>query len=169
MNADATPSPVSSHVSRLVSGGQAGVDRAALDFAVNHGLPYGGWVPRGGRTEDGVDLLRTYAHLRQMPTADYPARTRKNVEDSDATLIVCPERLLGSSRGTRLTAHVARELTRPLLIAGPEDATTVQEWVASLSPAFATGLVLNVAGPRASGWPDGYAVTYALLRDALSA
>ena len=70
---------------RIVSGGQTGADRAALDWAIERGIPHGGWCPRGRRAEDGR-IDRRYA-LRETPAHDYQQRTRWNVRDSDGTLI----------------------------------------------------------------------------------
>ena len=69
---------------RIISGGQTGADRAALDFAIKHNIPYGGWVPKGRKTEDGT-LPEKY-HLQEMPTVQYANRTEKNILDSDGTL-----------------------------------------------------------------------------------
>ncbi len=85
----------------VVSGGQSGVDRAALDTAVELGLPYGGWCPRGGWAEDLTEppgLLARYPRLRATPGSEPAQRTRWNVRDSDATLIL----LAGREPGRRL-------------------------------------------------------------------
>ena len=78
---------------RIVSGGQTGVDRAALDVAIELGIPYGGWCPRGGWAEDmpaPPGLLSRYPLLRETAGSDPAERTRLNVRDSDATLVLCP-------------------------------------------------------------------------------
>ena len=72
-------------IEKIMSGGQTGADRAALDFALKFFKPHGGWVPKGRLTEDGP-LPEKY-QLREMPTTSYPARTEQNVIDSDGTLI----------------------------------------------------------------------------------
>jgi Circularly permutated YpsA SLOG family len=97
-------------VRRIVSGGQTGVDRAALDVALELGLECGGWCPRGRRAEDG-EIPARYP-LRETRSAGYPVRTERNVRDSDATLVLHEGRL---GRGTALTAGCARRLGRPLL------------------------------------------------------
>ena len=102
-------------VRRLVSGGQTGADRAALDVAIRLGIPYGGWCPRGGRAEDLPDppgLLGTYPELVETPTTDSSVRTEWNVRDSDATLLLTdrPDSLSG---GTALTRDLAVRLGRP--------------------------------------------------------
>jgi len=90
-------------VEKLVSGGQTGADRAALDFALAHNIPHGGWCPRGRRAEDGA--LRERYELRETPDADYPQRTEWNVRDSDGTVIfsLAPE----VTGGSKLTAEFA--------------------------------------------------------------
>ena len=86
-------------VKKIISGGQTGADRAALDFAIKHQIPHGGWVPKGRLAEDGP-LPDRYA-LHEMPTNSYPARTERNVIDSDGTLIVSHGKLTGGSDLTR--------------------------------------------------------------------
>jgi hypothetical protein len=151
-----------SRVQRVVSGGQAGVDRAALDVAIELGIPYGGWCPAGGWAEDlePPGLLSRYPGLKESPSAEPAQRTRWNVRDSDATLVVSDGSV---SRGTALAVAVAYELGRFLLVVRPDDV----EGVRAFLPRLPEGAVLNVAGPRASEWPGGYASTAALLRSVL--
>lgn len=150
-------------VARVVSGGQTGADRAALDVAIESGLQYGGWCPRGGWAEDLTappGLLVEYPDLRETSSDDPAERTELNVRDSDATLIV---RLPGStSPGTDLTLDTAARLGRPVLVT-EGDAAQVSDWLGSLSP----GIRLNVAGPRESEQPGLYDLTRELLRVAL--
>jgi hypothetical protein len=73
-------------IQKIISGGQTCADRAALDFAICHNIPYGGWVPKGRKTDDGT--LPEQYNLQEMPTGQYSKRTEKNVLDSDGTLIV---------------------------------------------------------------------------------
>ena len=140
-------------IAKIVSGGQTGVDRAALDVAIFLEIPHGGWCPRGRRAEDG-EISNVY-QLTETPSANYTVRTEKNVVDSDGTLIIFRQAM---TRGTGLTASFARRHNRPCLtidVTPMEDAddedwinTTVEEihsWLASENV-----LVLNVAGPRAS-------------------
>src|SRR5207302_8438813 len=96
---------------RIISGGQTGVDRAALDVALELGLPCGGWCPRGRRAEDGP--LDARYPLRETPWSGYPQRTGWNVRDSDGTLILTRGR---PDRGTAYTAEVAGRLHKPCLI-----------------------------------------------------
>jgi len=151
--------PVAAHLARLVSGGQTGADRAALDVAVALGLEYGGWCPRGGWAEDHParpGLLATYPLLRETDSADPATRTRLNVRDSDATLVIPGNE--GASGGTALALAVADELGRPVLTA--DDLGAVLSWLARLPGAAIT---LNVAGPRESEDPGVYRRTRRLL------
>jgi hypothetical protein len=137
-------------VARIVSGGQTGVDRAALEFGRRTGIPIGGWCPAGGRAEDLAEppgVLATYPELEPTPTADPDERTRWNVRDSDATLVLV--RAGVDSPGTELTVAVADALGRPCLVADVGDLPSVRAWLDTL-PADA---VLNVAGPRESEAP----------------
>lgn len=143
----------------MVSGGQTGVDRAALDVALALGLPCGGWCPKGRRAEDGPIDARY--PLQETSGADYAERTERNVVDSDATLIISPQPLTG---GTRLTAELAERHGKPWLAVDPSHETDalakVVDWLARHRVQ-----VLNVAGPRASKTPDHYGVA----RDFLTA
>jgi len=147
---------------RVVSGGQTGVDRAALDVAIALGIPHGGWCPRGRRAEDGVVPARYV--LVEHASPDYAARTEANVADADATLILARGPLSG---GTALTRDVARRLQKPFLIVdlgGKPDVTAAREWLAGRAVA-----VLNVAGPRESQRPGIGDEARAFLRDVLAA
>lgn len=153
-----------SRIARIVSGGQTGVDRAALDVAVRLGLEYGGWCPLGGWAEDHPSppgLLAAYPSLREAASADPAERTRLNVRDSDATLVVCAPDV--QSAGTSLTVSAAAALGRPCLVSAG-DVREVLAWLDRLSP----GRTLNVAGPRASEWPEGYDVARSLLEAVLA-
>jgi hypothetical protein len=148
----------------IISGGQTGADRAALDFAISAGLPHGGWCPQGRLAEDGP-LASCYA-LRETETDRYAERTRLNVRDSDATVVLTltPE-LTG---GTKLTAEIASELGKPRLHlcaaeTGPlEAAVTLRQFIAEHRIER-----LNVAGPRASQEPRIGTFVEAVLRAAL--
>jgi hypothetical protein len=128
---------------KLVSGGQTGVDRAALDAARALGIPCGGWCPRGRRAEDGP--IGAEYPLQETPSADYEQRTEWNVRDSDATLVLVRGQ---PSPGTLLTIDLARRMRRPLLIVdlgGAPDPAQVRRLVEDERVG-----VLNVAGPRES-------------------
>lgn len=150
---------------RVVSGGQTGADRGALDAAIELGLEHGGWCPRGRRAEDGVIPPRY--RLREHPSPRYAARTDANVRDSDGTLLVTRG---APSGGSALTAARAAAHARPLLHVDLDaesidvGAERVQRWLAAERVR-----VLNVAGPRASGCPRIADDVRALLVAALSA
>jgi hypothetical protein len=147
-------------IGRIVSGGQSGVDRAALEVGRRCSIPIGGWCPAGGRAEDLTDppgIRSAFPELVETGSADASVRTRWNVRDSDATLILV--RADVASPGTRLTAEVAEELGRPFLVADVHDVEQVRSWLADLPD----GVVLNVAGPRESQAPGIRAEAEALL------
>ncbi|MEZ5155152.1 MAG: putative molybdenum carrier protein [Solirubrobacterales bacterium] len=152
---------------RIVSGGQSGVDRAALDFAIRHGIAYGGWCPRGGWAEDREEppgLLADYPLLREAPAVDPAVRTELNVRDSDATLVLA--RAESVSAGTELTVRLAEGSGKPSLLVDPAGAgadRSVREFICGLPD----GVRLNVAGPRESEAPGIYRETRALLEAAL--
>jgi hypothetical protein len=134
---------------KIISGGQTGVDRGALDAALDAGFPCGGWCPRGRKAEDG--RIDDRYPLTETPSASYGARTRRNVEDSDGTLILSPFALSG---GTLLTARHANGIGRPLLeirldrLDADAALETICGWIGTLP-----GGRMNVAGPRESGAP----------------
>ena len=147
----------------IVSGGQTGSDRAALDFAIERGIDHGGWCPPGRPAEDGP-IAESY-HLQELPDGGYLRRTKQNVIDSDATLILNLGELEG---GTLATLRFAEELHKPHLLlpldegVGAEAVRRVQEWLQK-QPLEA----LNVAGPRESKRPGIYRLTYELLEEVL--
>jgi hypothetical protein len=144
-------------LSRLISGGQTGVDRAALDVALKRGLPCGGWCPRGRRAEDGPIDARY--PLQETPSDSYPQRTRWNVRDSDGTLILTRGQ---PDRGTALTIRLAAQRQTPLLVLDlsddPEPAKAAA-WVREQGVR-----VLNVAGPRESSASGIYCQAAAFLQ-----
>lgn len=131
---------------KVISGGQTGVDRAALDAAIRLGLPHGGWCPAGRRAEDG--RIPDRYRLNETDSSDYAVRTRFNVRDADATLVLSRNRLTG---GSALTRDIAQELKRPYLHVrldkkpSPEQ---VRVWIQGHVES-----ILNVAGPRESEDP----------------
>ncbi|MEX0939675.1 MAG: putative molybdenum carrier protein [Pirellulales bacterium] len=133
-------------VERIVSGGQTGVDRAALDVAIALGIDHGGWCPAGRKAEDGT-IPRHY-RVQETASVDYAERTEQNVLDSDATLILGRGEPTG---GTALTARLAERHGRPCLLVDL-DATPasgdVQRWLTENHVR-----VLNLAGPRESTAP----------------
>lgn len=131
---------------KIVSGGQTGVDRAALDVAISLGIPHGGWCPRGRRAEDGQipDCYR----LEETVAAEYPERTERNVIDSDATLILCGGRPAG---GTLLSLRLAKKHEKPCWVVDldrPCDPAAIRRWMEKT-----VVRTLNIAGPRESQQP----------------
>ena len=143
-------------VSRIVSGGQTGADRAALDWAINHGIEHGGWCPEGRLAEDGAIPLRY--KLTELSGAGYRARTKANVRDSDATLIVSMNSIL--SGGSKQTMVFAKTMGKPWIHVHPqiEWRAALQNWSAGHPIA-----ILNVAGPRASTAPKILEFTFEVL------
>jgi len=133
-------------LTRIVSGGQTGVDRAALDAAIELGIPHGGWCPKDRMAEDGRIPLKY--RLKEAFSPDYAARTRLNVRDADGTLILYREPLEG---GTALTWRFAVETGKPVLL--------VELGFPPVLEAFLLWLrensirTLNIAGPRESQRP----------------
>lgn len=146
---------------RIVSGGQTGVDRAALDVALEMGMECGGWCPAGRRAEDGVIDARY--PLMETPSADPAQRTEWNVRDSDATLVLTGG---GESPGTDLTREVAHRLGKPLYLwsaAAPADVDAFRRWLRMHGVR-----TLNIAGPRESESPGIHRAARGLLRDLLA-
>jgi hypothetical protein len=142
---------------RIVSGGQAGVDRAALDVAIALAIPYGGWCPRGGWAEDlskPPGLLRAYPELEETPSADPQQRTRWNVRDSDATVILTTTGV--ASAGTALTLASAFELDRALVLIDADAPAAGLGDARKLLAELRRDASLNVAGPRESEAPGIY-------------
>lgn len=133
-------------VEKIVSGGQTGVDRAALDAAMMLGFPIGGWCPKGRRAEDGKISARY--KLQETEAIDYRVRTGWNVRDSDATLILFTGKLSG---GTKITLKFTKEQNKPCFTCNLDDENglpNVVNWIFETRPK-----VLNIAGPRESGRP----------------
>jgi hypothetical protein len=149
----------------IVSGGQTGADRAALDFAIRQGLEHGGWCPAGRRAEDGP--LEEIYRLQETPNVKYDQRTRWNVRDSDATLLLTIGREL--SGGTGLTAQVAERSGKPWMHVSREtngDLSEVRRLVREFLVQHDVRR-LNIAGPRASQEPEVGAFVEAALKAAL--
>lgn len=146
-------------VKKIISGGQTGVDQAALDAAINCGIAYGGWLPGGRKTEAGP--LSSKYIMDEMVSSAYPDRTRKNVEAADATVIISKGLLSG---GSMLTHTLAVSLDKPCLHIDLLGCDVVQRaraaagWIEDNS--FAT---VNFAGPRLSSDTSIYASAYELI------
>jgi hypothetical protein len=153
------------------SGGQTGVDRAALDFAIANAIPYAGWCPRGGWAEDLMTppgLLAKYPGLAETPSAQPEQRTAWNVRDSRATLVLTDDPDLDTSHGTRFTILCAELIfLRPFHIvnlASAEAADLAAQWLVTLMASSGDDtFVVNVAGPRESDAPGIDARTLAVL------
>ncbi|MDD2338150.1 MAG: putative molybdenum carrier protein [Geobacteraceae bacterium] len=145
---------------KIISGGQTGVDRAALDAGLASGIAVGGWCPAGRRAEDGM-IPERYP-LLELDSPDYTARTEKNVVDSDATLVL---NLGDLADGTALTVQLARKHRKPLRVVqldGDADPGAVAEWLRKLGVK-----VLNIAGPRESKRPEVYERALQFVRQLL--
>ena len=149
---------------KVISGGQTGVDRAALDVAMRLGIAHGGWVPKGRLAEDGP--LPSYYQVEEMPTEEYAARTEKNVLAADGTLIISRGQPTGGTDYTRRMAlkhgkqllHIDLTLNQQPSTAG----SLIASWIQMNRIE-----ILNVAGPRESGDPQIYSEAATILAHAL--
>ena len=146
-------------IKKIISGGQTGADRAALDAAIKLKIAHGGWIPKGRLAEDGP-LHKKY-QLQEMRSASYPERTEQNVIDSDGTLIISHGSLTGGSAYTR---KMAMKHGKPWFHADLHKLPTfqagllIEDWISK------NGIeTLNVAGPRASKDPLIYGLTTVIL------
>jgi hypothetical protein len=139
----------------IISGGQTGADRAALDFALESDISHGGWCPRGRLAEDGP-IPHCY-QLQETPSRKYAQRTEWNVRDSDATVVFTTA--AHASGGTALALEFARRLNRPSLHLSSQAGVTLEKTTAGAAAALQRFLAdhnvrrLNVAGPRGSQEP----------------
>lgn len=142
----------------IISGGQTGVDRAALDFAIEHRIDHGGWCPAGRLAADGV--LDDRYWLKETDSSGYSQRTKRNVQDSDGTLILYRDMLEG---GSLLTRRLALKLGKPFLeldLTKPaiQHAIAWRDWLEDESI-----VRLNVAGPSERRCPGVYLQALELL------
>lgn len=154
-------------IGKVISGGQTGVDRAALDVAIEYGIPHGGFCPRGRRAEDGV--IPDRYNLIELVTADYPTRTRKNVMEADGTLIIldCPPPMAtGGTAYTISLACASGKPWRPVVITlGNSAVRFTLDWL--LKTEGKDIRTLNIVGPRESKHPGIYAAAVEFLRQVL--
>lgn len=143
--------------SKIVSGGQTGVDRAALDIAIELNITHSGWCPAGRLAEDGI--IDTQYNLRETGEKDYITRTTLNVRDSDGTLILHCGEMEG---GTAATATLANKMDKPCLVINllqPSRKQVIYDWLSNNNIN-----VLNIAGPRESKQPGIYNLATGFLR-----
>jgi hypothetical protein len=146
-------------VVKIISGGQTGVDRAALDVALKHGIECGGWCPAGRLDEFG--RIPDQYPVQELAVGGFSERTLQNVKDSDGTVIIYPGKLGG---GTEQTVCFCMELQRPhqLIDASNVSAEDAAKLIAGFVRNHKVG-ILNVAGPRQSEWHAGYDYAYCAL------
>ena len=147
---------------RIRSGGQSGVDRAAMDFAREHGIPLCGWCPKNGWAEDYPDppgLLVDYPELSETPSEDTEQRTKWNMRDCSAILTIIPVSST-ESKGTETGLKEGEALGKPMYTAsGIEDVPDIVRWIRSLPD----GTELCIGGPRASECPEAYDIAKEIL------
>jgi hypothetical protein len=159
---------------KLLSGGQSGVDRAVLDVAIERGIDYGGWCPKGGWAEDMTvppGLLAKYPNLRETPLADPAQRTEWNVRDADACMIVIEAAGIALSKGTTLAQDLAHRYRKPLFIAplgGEETIRGAGLWLRFQERRVGAGLSLAIGGPRESEVPGIYQHALSFIRELFS-
>jgi hypothetical protein len=150
-------------LTKVVSGGQTGIDRAALDAALAARLPCGGWCPIDRNAEDGP--IPEHYPMSTFSEGGHRLRILKNVQDSDGSAILFSQTLSG---GTKLTRDLCIREKKPFIVL---DATQISH--ARAAAAIVRFIdenevqVLNVAGPRASGWPEGYAFALSVIGEAI--
>jgi hypothetical protein len=150
---------------KIISGGQTGVDRAALDAVLRHGIESGGWCPTGRLDEFG--RIPDCYPLKELENGGFTERTLQNVKDSDGTVIIYPGKLSG---GSEQTLHFCVDQRRPHEVIDASNVST--EKAAQLIAEFVRENkidILNVAGPRASEWPEGYDYAFRTLDSFLDA
>jgi hypothetical protein len=154
---------------KIISGGQTGVDRAALDVAIERGMAWGGWCPKGGWAEDLPDppgVLAKYAKLKETPLSNPVQRTEWNVRDSDATLIITDGQGLSISIGTRRAYRWAHKHGKPLLlvdVSNPQARARAAAWLRTQRRRFGPQMTLGIGGPRDSEAPGIYPRARALI------
>ncbi len=151
---------------KIVSGGQTGVDRAALDVALELGLFYGGWCPRGGWAEDLPDapgLIAIYPALQETPQISPRQRTRWNVRDSDRLMVLVDGAGLSVSKGSKSALTFARALNKAHIVIDLDAGDLTEQVLVFLAGAEAR-FALCIAGPRESEAPGIYTKALTFLR-----
>ena len=150
-------------ISKIISGGQTGVDRAALDVAIKNNIPHGGWCPKGRKAEDGI-IKDTYL-LEETVTDDYSERTKRNISDSDGTLVLVKKIPVEVKDGTILTINYAQQEKKPLLVIALDNHdffSLIKHWIDEHNIQ-----ILNIAGPRESQCPGIYDASFKMLHEFL--
>lgn len=144
---------------KIISGGQTGADRAALDWAMSHGIAHGGWCPKGRLAEDG--LLDKQYQLVEIEHGSYRQRTKRNVLDSDGTLILNLGELQG---GTLQTVRFADRHNKPYWLVQLEKTFDDHEFAEIANWLLSNEIkTLNIAGPRETKSPNIYIASYKFL------
>ena len=160
---------------RLISGGQSGVDRAALDVALALGIAYGGWCPKGGWAEDfpvPPGVLAEYPQLAETPSTDPAQRTEWNVRDADACLIIADAGGPEVSAGTVLAGELAHRYRKPLFVMKLGNADAARQaalWLRVQQARNGAGLKLAIGGPRESEAPGIYQRARAFIAELMDA
>jgi hypothetical protein len=147
---------------KIISGGQTGVDRAALDVAIERGMDWGGWCPKGGWAEDLTappGVLAKYPHLKETPDRHPLQRTEWNVRDGNAILILADSQDLSVSIGTQRAHKWAVQHGKPELVLDvndPDAAVNAKTWLRAQRKRFGPHMVLSIGGPRESEAPGIY-------------
>jgi hypothetical protein len=161
-------------VMKIISGGQTGVDRAALDVAIARGMDWGGWCPKGGWAEDLPNppgVLASYPRLKEAPLPNPVQRTEWNVRDSDAALIITDAEGLSVSIGSRRAHRWAQQHGKPELVvdaSAPEASALAAAWLDAQRKRFGPHMTLSVGGPRESEAPGIYARAKLLMMSVLA-
>lgn len=145
-----------SSIIKIISGGQTGVDRAVVDFAMHNNIPCGGWCPKGRLSENGK-ISNKYP-LTETSTTDYIERTEKNIKDSNATLIIHAGKI---DKGTKQTIELCIGYYKPLCKINLKDKQSITELINWIEENNID--VLNIAGPRESHSPGIYNETLYFL------
>ncbi len=138
--------------SKIISGGQTGADRAALDWAIANQVAHGGWCPKGRKAEDGI--IAPCYKLTETPSSQYSERTQWNVRDSDGTVVFSLSKAI--SGGTLLTVELAKNYEKPYIHLCKK--LTYRDIVSQFQSFLLKFEIinLNIAGPRASEEPEVY-------------
>ncbi|MBA2657356.1 MAG: putative molybdenum carrier protein [Tatlockia sp.] len=153
-------------IRKIITGGQTGVDQAALSAATESGIDVGGWCPKNGADENNINILELYPALKESHSKNPNLRTKLNIRDSDGTLIIVPSWPLPEALkdGTQLTFVLAKQLKKPHLIINLTKKTQanaqISSWIEDNNISK-----LNIAGPRESNCPGINSETYQLLLD----